>query len=94
MKNKKTIMVLIFCCIILGFFVVAHGKESTRVSCYAGDPANNQQLGDLETFNVANAALLCNNVYNDCNGNCTACYRNDEGATVCIDSAGRQFTKQ
>ena len=93
MKSNKSIVVFILCCILLGFVVLAQGKESTRVSCYVGDPANSQQLGDLETFNVANAALLCNNVFNDCNGNCTACYRSDEGTTVCIDSTGRQYTR-
>lgn len=93
MKSRKAVVLLVFCSIVLGFVVLAQGKESTRVSCYVGDPANSQQLGDLETFNAANAALLCNNVFNDCNGNCTGCYTNEEGTTVCIDSTGRQFTR-
>jgi hypothetical protein len=93
MKRKISATILILCCILLGFTVSAQGKESIPVSCYVGDPANNQEVGDLETFNVANAARLCNTVYYDCDGRCTACYINEEEMTVCIDSGGRKYTK-
>ena len=78
MKSKKSIMVLILCCLLLGFIVSAYGVESTTVSCYAGDPDNSVNLGSVEVFIVSNAPNVCNHVFADCNGNCTACYINKD----------------
>jgi hypothetical protein len=92
MKSKKLIFLLVFFCLVFGFVVSVHGKESKPVSCYVGDPADNQYLGDVESFNVSNAASLCNSVYYDCDGKCTGCYINDDSLQVCFDATGKKYS--
>ena len=93
MKSKIFIMLLVLCCLLVGFVVVSQGKQSTTITCYAGNPDDNQNLGTVEVFHVANAASTCNSVYADCNGNCTGCYIDEESQEICIDKAGRLYKR-
>ena len=70
MKSKIFIYVLIAFCLLMGFVVSAHSAESKPVSCYVGNPADYQSLGDVESVNVSNAASLYNNVFNVRSGYC------------------------
>jgi len=93
MKSKISIVLLVLCCLLVGFIVVSQAKESITITCYAGNPDNNQDLGTVEVFHVANAASTCNSVYADCDGNCTGCYIDKESQEVCIDTTGRLYTR-
>lgn len=94
MKKKTLVLSLVLSCLFLGFIVSAYGAESTTVSCYAGDPDNSVNLGSVEVFIITNAPNVCNHVFADCNGSCTACYINKDSLQSCIDSTGRQYIRQ
>ena len=94
MKKKTLVLILVFFCLLLGFIVSAYGVESTTVSCYAGDPDNNMSLGSVEVFIITNGPNVCNHVFEGCNGNCTACFINQDSLQSCIDSTGRQYIRQ
>ena len=94
MKKKTLVLILVCFCLILGFIVSAYGVESTTVSCYVGDPDNSVNLGSVEVFIITNGPNVCNHVFADCNGNCTACYINKDSLQSCIDSTGRQYIRQ
>jgi Fe-S cluster biogenesis protein NfuA len=51
-------------------------------------------LGSVEVFIITNAPNVCNHVFADCNGSCTACYINKDSLQSCIDSTGRQYIRQ
>jgi len=51
-------------------------------------------VGSVVVFDVATAALACNNLYYDCKGRCIACYQDfDYVSNVCVDNAGNTFLK-
>ncbi|HAM50986.1 MAG TPA: hypothetical protein DCP92_09975 [Nitrospiraceae bacterium] len=88
------IFVPIVFCLLLGQVISAQGAEGTPLSCYVGNPDDDQYLGDVEVFTLAGAASICNRTYSDCNGNCTACYIAEDGSQICIDVTGRQYVNQ
>ncbi|HXX56370.1 MAG TPA: hypothetical protein VEI96_00050 [Thermodesulfovibrionales bacterium] len=92
--GRIIIGVSIVFCLLMGQVILAMGADSTAVSCYVGNPDNNQLIGDVEVFNISSAVARCNMMYMDCNGNCTACYISENGSQSCIDSTGRQYTRQ
>jgi hypothetical protein len=92
--RKIVICVPIVFCLLLGRAISARCAESTAVSCYVGNPDNNQLVGNIDVFNISSAVSRCNMMYMDCSENCTACYIAENGSQICIDSTGRQYTRQ
>jgi hypothetical protein len=64
------------------------------VSCYIDDPSDNNEIGDIEVFNVNVAAQECNGAFEDCVGDCTGCYLDSESLEMCIDSSGDRFERE
>jgi len=85
--------------ILLPLFIImisisSYAEESITVSCYVGDPSDNEEVGEIEVFNTAKATSTCNKIYNDCKGQCTGCYLSDEAGELCIDKKGKEFAKE
>jgi len=79
--------------IITVFMAPAFAEESFSVSCYK-DAKSASPVGRVVVFDVATAALACNNLYYDCKGRCIACYQDfDYVSNVCVDNAGNTFLK-
>ena len=79
---------------IMMISISSYAEESITVSCYAGDPSESEEVGEVEVFNTAKATSTCNSVYNDCKGKCTGCYLSDESGEICIDKKGKEFAKE
>ncbi len=76
----------------LGGFASARGNQDVPVSCYSGTQQQYEEVGTIDVFNPArNAVGLCNAIYSGCNGQCWACWTDDDGEAVCRDLLGRQF---
>ena len=85
--------------ILLPLFIImisisSYAEESITVSCYVGDPSDNEEVGEIEVFNTAKATSTCNKKFNDCKGQCTGCYLSDESGEICIDKKGKEFAKE
>lgn len=72
---------------LAGPAVADWGKTQIQLHCYKGDRDDNHHLGTVDVFDLARPSSHCNIMYNDCNGNCTACYTNEEGREVCADNS-------
>jgi hypothetical protein len=88
-----------FVSILLIFFITmicisSYAEESITVSCYVGDLSDNEEVGNIEVFKISTATSACNNVFNDCKGQCTGCYLSDESGEICIDKKGKEFAKE
>jgi len=59
------------------------GKTQIQVHCYKGNRDDNRHLGTVDLFDLARPSSHCNIMYNDCQGNCTACYDDETGREVC-----------
>jgi hypothetical protein len=100
--KKKTIIILITALLLTIFFSISlyppqatfANDEDIRVSCYKGNPANNDYIGNVRVFKHTAAAATCNNVYYKCKGQCNGCMHDfDYVESVCYDNAGRMFLK-
>ncbi len=91
MRKMKYIsfLALFFMMIVL---TSVYAADSVAVSCYVGDPSDNIDLGDIEVFNIADAADACNDTFDDCQENCTGCYINAGSIEICVDEDGEEFT--
>lgn len=79
--------------IIAGFMTPAFAEESFSASCYK-DAKSTLPVGTVVVFDVATAALACNNMYYDCKGRCIGCYQDfDYVSNVCVDNWGNTFLK-
>ena len=79
---------------IMMISISSYAEESITVSCYVGDPSDNEEVGEIEVFNTAKATSTCNTIFNDCKGQCTGCYLSDESGEICIDKKGKEFAKE
>jgi hypothetical protein len=52
--------------------------QDVSVSCYVGNPEDNENVGNVDVFDVRTAATSCNAMYNSCGGNCTGCYDDED----------------
>ena len=63
------------------------GKTAIKLYCYAGDRSDNHYIGTVEVFDTVRPASKCNVMYNNCDGNCTACYIDEAGREICVDNS-------
>lgn len=71
---------------------LARDDEDVPVSCYLGTREQYAEVGTIDVFSPSrNAVGLCNAIYSDCNGQCWACWTDEDGEAVCRDLSGKQF---
>ncbi|OPY81172.1 MAG: hypothetical protein A4E65_01210 [Syntrophorhabdus sp. PtaU1.Bin153] len=91
---RKTGLILLLG-IIVSFLALpaVYGKteDDIPVSCYAGDPSDNRWVGEVAVFNVNKARGNCNILYEECEGDCTPCYVDEDSREVCIDRSGNPY---
>lgn len=64
------------------------------VTCFIGNPNNEDEVGSLGIFSAAQAARSCNETFFDCRGKCYGCYLDfDYGEEVCMDAAGKKYLR-
>ncbi len=90
MKAGKTagvvLLILLFC---LGFLVAPvcaddlSTTQPTTVTCYLGDPSENELVGTIDIAYPAMATSTCNTVFIDCKGRCTGCFIDRDAGEVC-----------
>jgi hypothetical protein len=68
-------------------------EQTVSVTCYLGNPNDNNSLGSIAT--VASAAGAgCNSINFSCQGRCFGCYADfDLSEDICVDIAGRRFIR-
>jgi hypothetical protein len=69
--------------------------RALSVTCYLGNPNNNQSLGGSLMVNTPEAAgPTCNSLNFACQGRCFGCYADfDLSEDICVDAAGRKFIR-
>ncbi len=91
-KPRITFVAALLVVFSLAGFAPSWGSEDVPVSCYLGTHEQYDEVGTIDVFNpVRNAVGLCNAIYSGCNGQCWACWTNDDGEAICRDLSGRQF---
>ena len=93
-KIKRTIPFILFFVFVFLSSVHAGEGEGTTVSCYIANPPSYDYIGELEVFNLSEAASSCNTTYEDCQGNCIGCYIDEDSLEVCIDKSGNEFERE
>ena len=69
-------------------------NQSISVTCYLGNPNDNQSLGSITVNGPAAAGATCNSFNYSCQGRCFGCYSDfDMSEDVCVDAAGRRFLR-
>jgi hypothetical protein len=95
MRNVKSMVsFILFFSLILLTTIHAGASDGTTVSCYIANPPDYEYVGELESFNLAEATNNCNKVYYNCKGECVGCYLNAESFEICIDKNGNQFERE
>jgi len=95
MRNiKQTVSLILFFIVVLLTAVHSGASDGTTISCYVANPPDYEYVGEIEVFNLAEAASACNNFYATCQGACVGCYLNSESIEICIDKNGNQFQKE
>jgi len=83
--------VMIGFALIVGPAAADWGKTQVQLHCYKGNRDDDHHLGTVDVFDLARPSSHCNIMYNDCSGNCTACYTNEEGREVCADNSNAPY---
>ena len=92
--RKTWVVRMLLLLFIMMISISSYAEESITVSCYVGDPSDNEEVGEIEVFNTAKATSTCNTIFNDCKGQCTGCYLSDESGEISIDKKGKEFAKE
>ena len=90
----KQIGLILFLGILVSLltFTTGYGsKDQITVSCYLGDPSDNRLVDEVEVFDVNKGRGNYNMLYSRCEGNCTPCYRDEDGRQICIDRSGNPY---
>ena len=68
--------------------------QNLTVSCYLGNPNDNQSLGSITVNSPSMAGPTCNSLNYICQGRCFGCYSDfDLSEDVCVDASGRRFIR-
>ena len=68
--------------------------ETISVTCYLGNPNNQQSLGGVVVHSPEAAGPTCNSFNLVCQGRCYGCYADfDLSEDVCVDGSGRKFLR-
>lgn len=65
---------------------------SYDVTCYIGNPSNNNNIGTIMISDLTSAGAACNATFINCQGKCVGCVNDFElDGTVCYDNNGKKF---
>lgn len=68
--------------------------QNLSVTCYLGNPNDNQSLGSITVNGPAVAGPTCNSLNYVCQGRCFGCYADfDMSEDICVDVSGRKFIR-
>ena len=68
--------------------------KALSVTCYLGNPSNNQSLGSITVYSPAEAGINCNSLNYACRGRCFGCFSDfDLSQDICVDASGRKFLR-
>lgn len=68
--------------------------QTLTVTCYLGNPNDNQSMGNIIVNSPTAAGAACNSLNYICQGRCFGCYADfDLSEDVCVDSSGRKFIR-
>jgi len=74
--------------------VTAMPDQNLSVTCYLGNPNDNQSLGGITVNGPAMAGPSCNSLNYSCQGRCFGCYSDfDLSEDICVDASGRKFIR-
>jgi hypothetical protein len=74
--------------------MVAMPDQTLTVTCYLGNPNDNQNLGSITVNSPASAGPTCNSFNYACQGRCFGCYADfDMSDDVCVDNSGRKYLR-
>jgi hypothetical protein len=90
-KTAISLILISMACCLPGWAESSTGKQEIQISCYIGDPRNNQYIGTVSVFSTLQAASACNMVYNDCDMNCTGCWTDEDAREICVDKSGQPY---
>jgi len=68
--------------------------QTISVTCYLGNPNNQQTMGSIMANGPNEAGSTCNSLYYACRGGCFGCYADfDFSDDVCVDGNGRKYLR-
>lgn len=74
--------------------VIAPSEVTLSVTCYLGNPLNNDTLGSIMVTSAAAAGPSCNAIYFTCKGRCFGCYADfDLSEDICVNNDGKKFLR-
>jgi hypothetical protein len=74
--------------------VTAMPDKTLSVTCFLGNPNDNQSLGGITVNSPAVAGSTCNTLNYVCQGRCFGCYADfDLSEDICVDASGRKFIR-
>ena len=95
MRRGETVRIMLAAVAVLmllaGAAAADWGKTEIQLHCYKGNRGDNHHLGTVAVFDLARPSSHCNIMYNDCQGNCTACYDDQESREVCVDNSNMPY---
>ena len=92
--NRIIAFILFFVLIFISAAYASDEGEGITITCYVANPQGYEYIGELEVFDLSEAASTCNNTYEDCQGNCISCFLDEESLEVCIDKRGNEFERK
>ena len=74
--------------------VTAMSDQNLSVTCYLGNPNDNQSIGSITVNSPSAAGTTCNSLNYVCQGRCFGCYADfDMSEDICVDALGRKFIR-
>ncbi len=74
--------------------VTAMPDRTLSVTCYLGNPNDQQTLGSITVNSAESAGPTCNSLYYTCRGRCFGCFADfDLSEDICVDGSGRKYVR-
>jgi hypothetical protein len=71
-----------------------NSNSLVSVSCYVGNPNNEDGVGNLSVPSASQAGPVCNNTFLICKGKCYGCFDDfDYSEEICVDNSGKKYLR-
>jgi hypothetical protein len=68
--------------------------KNYSVTCYLGNPLENNTIGSITVTVAESAGPNCNSLFYSCRGSCFGCFADfDYSEDICVDSTGRKYLR-